>query len=160
MLKDIARNNHLDHYLNNREIHSVNNTYTCRISSDMDDHRQKRILIVDDDHSIRDILYELFTALKFEVNSVDNAYDALDLFINEGFDLVLSDIQMPGMDGWELAFNIKKTSSETPVILITGMDKAQVEEQMKQSYADAVLYKPFVINHLVSAVYSFLVDKG
>jgi DNA-binding NtrC family response regulator len=125
-------------------------------SIDTDINEPKRILLVDDDHSIRKILCLLLTALKFEVKSFDNAYDALKHFIDEAFALVMTDIQMPGMDGWELAVNIKKRSPNTPVILITGMDKSQVEESMKKGIADSVLYKPVTLKHLEEVIYSFI----
>jgi DNA-binding NtrC family response regulator len=121
--------------------------------------KPKRILIVDDDDSIRDLVSIFLTALKFDIKAVDNAYDAMDLFTEKAFDLILTDIEMPGMDGLELALNIKKTSPETPVILITGMDKAQIDEAMKKGLADSVLYKPFDLKHLEASLYSFLKEE-
>jgi DNA-binding response OmpR family regulator len=120
----------------------------------------KCILLVDDDHAILGILGLCLTTLKFKVKSVDNAYDALDLFINEGFQLVLTDIQLPGMDGWELACNIKKKSPETPVIMMTGMEENQVKEEMRNGQADCVLFKPFNLDQLMDKVYGLLADHG
>jgi|WetSurSiteA1Bulk_404760.scaffolds.fasta_scaffold13290_4 DNA-binding NtrC family response regulator len=119
----------------------------------------KRILVVDDDPTIRDVLCRILNLLGFEVKSFGNAFDALNSFINEVFELVLTDIQMPGMNGWELAFNIKKESPDTPVILITGMAKDDVEEKMKNSRADSILFKPFNVTQIKTAVYSFLADQ-
>lgn len=121
-----------------KRLNGVYDESSVRKFEDMAILKPKRILVVDDDHCVREVLSRLLIALKFKVKSVDNAYDALDLFINEGFELVLTDIQMPGMDGWELAFNIKKISTETPVILITGMEKHEVEERMQNGHANFI----------------------
>jgi CheY-like chemotaxis protein len=125
----------------------------------MEDTMPKRILIVDDDSIVRDILCRLLTALGFEVRSFDNGFDALNSFINEVFDLVFSDIQMPGMNGWELAFNIKKVTPEVPVILITGMTKDEVEEELINGHADSILFKPFNVTQIKAAIYSFSADQ-
>lgn len=147
-------------HVNHRNPNSVCNPHIFEKATDMDYNKPKRILVVDDDRTIRNLLDTFLSALEFEVKTAGNAYDALNLFINEKFDLVLSDIQMPGMDGWELASNIKKTSLETPVILITGMDKSQVQKQMKNSLADSVLYKPFNLKYIKTTVYDFLGNTG
>ncbi|MFH2043672.1 MAG: response regulator [Pseudomonadota bacterium] len=131
-----------------------------RKAGNVDIVKPKRILVVDDDNALCNLLAIMLSELKFEVKSVNNAYDALDLFINEEFELVLTDIQMPGMNGWELACNIKKTSPETPVILMTGMIKDAVIEGMKNGHADSVLFKPFALKDLEETLYGFLADQG
>jgi DNA-binding NtrC family response regulator len=130
-----------------------------RALEDRDIARSKRIILVDDDDAIRKILFLLLSELKFEVQSFDNAHDALAFFNNKGAELVLTDIQMPDMDGCELAFNIKKTSPKTPVILMTGMEKDEVEDDVNNGYADFILFKPFNIKYLRKIVYSFLANK-
>lgn len=117
--------------------------------------KPKRIMVVDDDDTIRMILEQLFTELNWQVKTFDDPIKALTLFKKENFELVLSDIQMPGMDGWELTANLKKISPETPVVLITGMDKNEVEARMKNSPADSVLYKPFNLDNLRSVLNNF-----
>jgi two-component system, chemotaxis family, sensor kinase CheA len=139
-------------------INDVSDPYASSKVHENNHSETKRILLVDDDITIRNILDRLLTSLKFDVRSVDNGLDALNLFMNEGFELVLSDIQMPGMDGWELTSNIKKKSPGTPVILITGMDKSYVEKEMKNNRADSVLFKPFNLKQLKSTLSSFLND--
>lgn len=143
------------HIIHNRP-QSIHDPFAHRKVEDMDIVKPKRILIVDDDDILRYFLLTVLNELKFEVKSVNNAYDALNLFIDEGSELVLTDIQMPGMNGWELAFNIKKKSPETPVILMTGMVKDAVLEGMKNGHADSVLFKPFNLEDLQETVYNFI----
>lgn len=130
-----------------------------RTSEDRDIEKSKRIILVDDDNTIRKILSLLLSEFKFEVNSVDNAYDAMNFFIDKGADLVLTDIQMPGMDGRELACNIKKISPKTPVILMTGMRKDEVEDDVNNSHADFILFKPFKAKYLRKVMCSFLANQ-
>jgi len=137
----------------------VQDPFEHRILEDKDIEKSKRIILVDDDDTIRKILSLLLTELKFKVSSVDNAHDALDLFINEGADLVLTDIRMPLMDGRELAFKIKINSPKTPVILMTGLRKEEAEEGVYNCHADFILFKPFSAKYLRKVVYSFLVNK-
>jgi DNA-binding NtrC family response regulator len=143
----------------NNGCQDIHESYVNRKINDMEITMPKRILVVDDDPMIRDMLCRLLNALGFVVKSFDNAFDALNSFINEVFELVLTDIQIPGMNGWELAFNIKKVSPDTPVILITGMTKDDVEEEMKNSRADSILFKPFNVKQIKMAIYRFLADQ-
>jgi|WetSurMetagenome_2_1015567.scaffolds.fasta_scaffold373304_2 DNA-binding NtrC family response regulator len=127
-------------------------------SEKLDSQISKRVLVVDDDDILREFLDQALTAVNIKVKSVNNAYDALDLLSNERFELVITDIQMPGMDGWELATNIKKSSPETPVILMTGMQMEQVKKIKNSSY-DFILYKPFSLKQLETTVTKYL-TKG
>jgi CheY-like chemotaxis protein len=119
----------------------------------------KRVLVVDDDNALREMLDQLLTVSKFKVKSVDNGREALDLFMNELFELVLTDVQMPGMDGWELTANIKKISPETPVILMTGMHKNQIEKMLEKVHADSVLYKPFDLRQFETLMNRYFPDR-
>jgi len=74
-----------------------------------------RILIVDDAKTIRNILSKMLSFMGFEVAVASSGNEGLNLFLKNSFDLVLTDLQMPGIDGWTLAFNIKEESPNTPV---------------------------------------------
>jgi CheY-like chemotaxis protein len=65
---------------------------------------------------------------------------------------VLTDFQMPGMDGFTLASNIKGSSPNTPVIMITGSDESVVQERMGKGCADRVLFKPFKLEDIYESV--------
>jgi DNA-binding NtrC family response regulator len=125
-------------------------------SKEADTQISKRVLIVDDDDILRDFLDQALNSINVEVMSASNANDALELLTNERVGLVITDIQMPGMDGWELATIIKKTYPETPVILMTGMQMDQVEKKMKNNHIDFILYKPFSIKQLEATVTNYL----
>ncbi len=79
-----------------------------------------KILIVDDSKDIRDILSKVISLMGFEAAVASNGNEALNLFLTNSFDLVLTDLEMPDIDGWTLALHIKDKSPNTPVVLITG----------------------------------------
>ena len=64
----------------------------------------------------------------------------------------MTDFQMPGMDGFTLASNIKNSSPNTPVIMITGSDESVVQERMGKGCVDRVLFKPFKLEDIYESV--------
>ena len=102
-----------------------------------------RILIVDDDKEIRDILSKMLAHMVFEVAVASDGSEALDLFFQNHFDLIFTDLRMPRMDGWTLAFHVKSKSPDTPVVLITGEEKNQIMPELEGSYVDIAMFKPF-----------------
>ena len=110
------------------------------------------ILVVDDDQAIRTILSSLLSTMGFQVALATNGHEALDLFAKKRFEFVLTDFQMPGMDGFTLASNIKSSSPKTPVIMITGSDESVVQERMGKGCVDRVLFKPFKLEDIYETV--------
>ena len=103
----------------------------------------KKILVVDDDETILEILPQLLARLGHEVITANNAYSGLNLFRKRQFDLVLIDYDMPGMDGITLAHHIKAISPATLIILMTGHDRASIMKQIENSNIELALFKPF-----------------
>ncbi len=103
----------------------------------------KRILVVDDDETIRGIVSKMISRLGYEVLSADSGENGLELFLKNQFDLVITDLDMPGMKGLDLAGIIKKKSPYTLVILMTGREKELIQAKIKDSSVDQALFKPF-----------------
>ena len=111
--------------------------------------RQFRILIVDDDHEIADyIINELGNRYKF--NHAPNGKEGLKMLLTDNYDLVISDVMMPEMDGITMLKRIKDNPqvSQIPVIMLTS--KAEVEHKLEglKSGADAYIAKPFNMEEL------------
>jgi len=102
-----------------------------------------KILIVDDNKAILDVLTQVLVRLDYEVVRADNGDQGLDLFLRGPYDTVLTDYDMPGMDGITLAHHIKEISPQTMVVLMTGHDRAELMEQIEDGKVDLVLCKPF-----------------
>ena len=118
-----------------------------------------RILIVDDSKDIRSNLLEIFSFMGFEVVVAGSGNEALDQFFSDTFDLVVTDLEMPDMDGWTLASHIKELSPDTPIVLITGSEKSAVMEGLKTENVDFVLFKPFSLEEVKKTVHTALALK-
>ena len=106
---------------------------------------KKRILIVDDDYDIRNILSRYLLIQGFEVETADNGLEALEIFNEMYFDAVLTDFQMPGMDGIKLADQIRKHDPKKLIIMITSNKLMNSQEK---ELVDYVVEKPFELNEI------------
>lgn len=79
-----------------------------------------RVLIVDDDTAVRGALKEALVALGYRAECVSNGPSALGLLEQQPFEVVLTDLGMPGMDGTQVAREVKRLSPQTQVIILTG----------------------------------------
>jgi CheY-like chemotaxis protein len=113
---------------------------------------KKHILVVEDNQEVQNVLSRTLNFLVFEVVLADNSVEALAVFIENRFDLVLTDLQMPAMDGSRLAQLVKERSPNTTVILLTGTDGETVRKKVTDGSVDPVIFKPFKVNGFQSAV--------
>lgn len=110
-----------------------------------------RLLIVDDEDSIRDTLYELFEE-EHSCHSAETAEKALQFLDTESYDIVLTDISMPGMSGLELLGHARQRQPFTPVIVISGIGDQQYAEGMIKMGAFDFLLKPFALEKVEASV--------
>jgi DNA-binding NtrC family response regulator len=111
-----------------------------------------RILLVDDEGGLLMTLAANLELDGFEVTTAENGQRALELFRSEVFDLVLSDIRMPGMNGVELFRRIRALKPECPVVLMTAFALEGLVEDAIHEGVFTVLPKPFDIDHVVGAL--------
>jgi DNA-binding NtrC family response regulator len=111
-----------------------------------------RILIVDDEGSLLVTLVANLELEGFEVTGVQDAVSALQLVREQQFDLVLTDIRMPGMSGVELFRAIRIVHPDLPVLLMTAFAAETLVEEAIQEGVFAVLPKPFDIEHVIFAL--------
>jgi DNA-binding NtrC family response regulator len=116
----------------------------------------KNILVVDDDHTVRDVVSKMLCRLGFEVSSADSAESGLTLFLKNKFDLVITDFSMSGMDGINLAYCIKEKSPPTQVILMTGHEKEVILSRIRDTAVDQALFKPFTLMEMDVTVQGLL----
>lgn len=128
-----------------------------------------RILVIDDEQYIRTALREVLEREGFEVSAAADGRKGLELLENEGADLVITDIIMPGFDGVATLERIKKAHPDLPVIVISGGGNVAPMEyepgaistsaylaSAAKAGASCTLTKPFNRQELVSAVTSLL----
>ena len=106
-----------------------------------------KILVVDDNIDLRIMVSKMLSRLGYEVSSADNAENGLGVLFKNKFDLVLSDYEMPGMDGIAFACSVKKSSPRTLVVIMTGAGKDTVYSR-KSTAVDEVISKPFTLSEI------------
>lgn len=110
-----------------------------------------RILVAEDEEAMRSYLERALSTAGYEVQSVDRGTAAVPLLEQQHFDLLLSDIVMPEMDGIELAQRCAEVSPRTKVMFITGFAAVSLRASEEQPRAK-VLSKPFHLRDLVLEV--------
>ena len=118
------------------------------------------ILIVDDERAIREVLSDTLSSLGYRVTVASSGHEGLRLFLNNSFELVFTDMRMPGMDGWSLARHIKDKSPNTPVVLITGSDRDTVMKTLKGSFVDTVIFKPLSLEEIKKTLQELLHSRA
>ncbi len=101
------------------------------------------ILFVENEAMIRDATVRLLTRWGHQVAQASNGADALQTFAPDTFDLVISDLGMPDMNGWDLLGEIKRRDPRVSTVLITGWGRQFSDEEVKERGVDFVIEKPF-----------------
>lgn len=109
------------------------------------------VLIVDDDILVRDTLHA-FLSLSHECHTADRAEQALAYLGIETYDVVLTDLSMPGLSGREILNYIQEKHPATPVIVISGMPDGGYGQQVLEMGAFAFFTKPFKVDEIEEAV--------
>lgn len=123
------------------------------------DHNGKRLLIVDDDQSMRLLLAEYFRRLGFEVTEYDEAAKAFGPAVSGQFDCFIFDVSMPGMSGLDLLRRVREREIHTPALFLTAHDELSHKVAGFEAGADDYLSKPFSPRELELRV-SALLRRG
>ena len=116
--------------------------------------KEAHILLIVYEHIIRDILTRMLTERGHEVVTCSAGLAGIRMFrkSKKKFDVVMSDIALPGISGFSVAKQIKEMSKRTPIILMKGPDKELDLTQFKQSGADLVISRPLSIENTVHLI--------
>ncbi|OQY20415.1 MAG: Fis family transcriptional regulator [Desulfobacteraceae bacterium 4572_35.1] len=104
---------------------------------------EKRILVVDDEAVIRQAVQRILEHEGYKVNTASSGHSALELIQSESFNLVISDLKMPGMSGMDVLKSIKILQPDIPVIIITGYATVETAVDAIKNGAFDYLAKPF-----------------
>ncbi len=107
------------------------------------------VLIIDDEPAVRDIVTRFLTFRGYPVVVADSGPEGLSLFKERKFDLVMTDLGMPGMSGWEVAKEVKRLKPQTLVVLMTGWATDLDPRKAKESGVDRVVHKPFNVDEVL-----------
>jgi CheY-like chemotaxis protein len=119
--------------------------------------RGKRVLIVEDEEPLRACLRMILELEGYQITEAGNGAEALNLFNIGEFDLVITDFEMPVMQGNKLAVGIKLLAPSLPILMITGSESARRDAW---NPVDALLNKPFAVSELHIVVGKLLSPKS
>ena len=101
------------------------------------------VLLVDDSHDERDMYTQQLVATGYSVQVADNGEDALERVAAQVPDVVVMDLAMPVLDGWEATRRLKETHPSVPVIVLSGHTGGEGGRRAKEAGGDVLLTKPF-----------------
>jgi DNA-binding response OmpR family regulator len=118
-----------------------------------------KILVVDDEEDARELFYTILSGEGYDVTLANDGEAALNVLNKDPYDLVITDIKMPVMDGLQLLQEIRKTGSKTDVIMVTAY--GEVETYLKAMSLGAAEYinKPIRIKELKRIVHKVVTEK-
>lgn len=114
-----------------------------------------RILVVEDEPKAGEYLRKGLTESGFVVDLARSGTDGLQLATADAYDLIVLDVMLPGMDGWQVVQELRKTQ-ETPVLFLTARDDVQDRIKGLELGADDYLVKPFAFAELVARIRTLL----
>ena len=119
------------------------------------------VLLVEDEEMLRIMTSDMLKSLGFSVLEAKDGVEAVELFRNHQDEIkfVLSDLTMPGMNGWETLTALRELASDIPVILASGYDKAHVMAGDHPELPQAFLGKPYMLKGLSDAISEALANK-
>ncbi len=115
----------------------------------MKNHSQRQILVVDDDLDLRENLVEILNAEGYGVQATENASEALEKLRQTDFEVVILDFMMPGMNGIEALYEMKKIAPKAKVIMITAFATIENAVNAIKRGASEFITKPFKIEELL-----------
>lgn len=111
-----------------------------------------KILVVEDDKDLNQLVVSYLKRNNYEVTTCLNALDALDEITKQKFDMIVSDIMMPGMDGFSFAEQIRKDDKQIPILFMTARDDKPSKKLGYQLGIDDYVVKPFDLDLLMMKI--------
>ncbi|MDD2370911.1 MAG: response regulator transcription factor [Firmicutes bacterium] len=116
----------------------------------------EKILVVEDDKDIQELVSEILKSEGYKVLTAGNGLDGYQIYKEEKLDLLILDIMMPKMDGYQLAKLIRKKDEKLPIIMLTALEEEYDEIKGFEIGADDYITKPFSFNVLIRRVNALL----
>jgi excisionase family DNA binding protein len=119
-------------------------------STTLSRHNRARVLVVDDEASIRDLLAKTLALAEYDVETASDAATALNRVRAAAYDLLITDLRMPGMDGLTLVRQVKGIKADLPVIIITGFSSETSAIEAVNLGVAGYLRKPFRVPEVLA----------
>jgi signal transduction histidine kinase/CheY-like chemotaxis protein len=106
------------------------------------------VLVIDDEPGVRDVIATTLRREGYRVTTCASGRDGIARFDAQPFDLVVTDLGMPGLTGWDVATHVKLRSPATPVVLVTGWGDRMTPEEVQARGIDFLVSKPFGLDEI------------
>jgi CheY-like chemotaxis protein len=120
--------------------------------------KRVRVLVVDDDPLVRDMLRDFLRVAGYEVTASAEGVDAVTHLTEERYDVLLTDIKMPAMDGWQLIALATRIQPMLAIVVITGEDDPQ-DRQRAEELGVPLIRKPFALGTLQTTLQTVLASR-
>lgn len=114
------------------------------------------ILLVEDDEKLNKLFYTVLSKQGFNIYSAKDGIEAFDVMENNHVDLIISDIMMPNMDGYEFTESIREFDAEVPILMITAKDDFSSKQKGFLIGVDDYMVKPIDVNEMILRVNALL----
>jgi DNA-binding NtrC family response regulator len=122
--------------------------------------RQQKILVVEDDQELRDMLYSFLTYRGFYVQTACHGVDGYEALGRDSFDMVITDIYMPHMNGLELLDKIGYEYAHLLILTMTGFPSTEIHKKVLEKGAYDCLVKPFPLSLLMTTIEKCFKQSG
>ncbi|MDH6603180.1 two-component system response regulator VanR [Bacilli bacterium PM5-9] len=116
----------------------------------------KKILVVEDDKTIQDIIYELLKEQGYDVDKANNGKEGYDCFLKKEYDLIISDVMMDILDGHQMVKLIRAKNKNVKILMLTALSEEYDEIKGFDLGVDDYISKPFSFNILLKRVEALL----
>lgn len=106
------------------------------------------VLVIDDEPGVRDVIATTLRREGYRVTTCASGREGIARFDAQPFDLVVTDLGMPGLTGWDVAAHVKQRSPATPVVLVTGWGDRMTAEEVQARGVDFLVSKPFALDQI------------
>jgi CheY-like chemotaxis protein len=121
---------------------------------------KKRILVIEDDEEMRALLRDMIEEEGYKTDSVNNGSEAFHKLAKESFDLIITDVRMPGLTGLDILPGIKRLQPDAPIIVITAFGSEEVQRKAFERGANAYLEKPIHFQKLRTLIHDLFSQKS
>jgi len=110
------------------------------------------VLVIEDDRRIRELLGELLASAGYRVTVAKNGTEGLRRFAHGRFHVVVTDVRMPGPDGWEVARRLREASADVGIIVMSASFDSEDNTRGEDGRHLAILAKPFTLEQLTAII--------
>jgi signal transduction histidine kinase len=131
----------------------------CKKEKKVSQQKPANILVIEDEQAVREVIVEILELENHKVTQADGGNQGIEFFKKGKFDIVITDLGMPNISGWEVAKTIKGIDPEAVVIMVTGWGAQFDEKKLKENKVDHIVAKPIKMNHLMNLVSELMKSK-